>query len=66
MLLVRRSSLLKNACLNPLHAKLYQGQIHDMLDRKAARGVNEEELKAYKGPKVYISHHDVLKPESNT
>ena len=56
----------KRLSKNPLHAKLYQGQIHDMLDRKAARRVNEEELKAYKGPKFYISHHDVLKPESNS
>ena len=37
-----------------------------MLERRAARNVSEEELKAYTGPKFYISHHDVLRPDSSS
>ena len=37
-----------------------------MLDRKVARKLTEEELITYKGPLHYISHHEVLKPDSKT
>ena len=50
----------------PLHAETYKRQMDDMLDRRAARMVSEEELVEYSGPKFYISHHDVLKPESQS
>ena len=56
----------KRLSKNLLRAQLYSGHIHDMLERKAPRLVDEEELKSYKGPKFYISHQDVLKPESNS
>ena len=49
---------------NQLHAKTYQKQINDMLERKVAREVSKQELEEYCGPKFYISHHDVLNPQS--
>jgi len=49
---------------NQLYAETYQKQIKDMLDRKVARKVTEQELREYKGPVFYIAHHDVLSPQS--
>ena len=49
---------------DPLYAETYQKQIHDMLERKVARRVSDNELRNYTGPKFYISHHDVLSPQS--
>ena len=49
---------------NELHAETYRNQIADMMERKVAREVSEKELKEYPGPKFYISHHDVLSPQS--
>ena len=48
------------------YAKLYSEQMEDMITRKAARKVTEEELRQYKGPKYYIAHHAVSKPESKS
>ena len=48
------------------HAKLYNDQIEDMLNRGVARKITEDELKAYKGPVFYVSHHEVMKPESSS
>ena len=51
---------------NPLHAETYKRQMNDMLERKVERSVSDEELREYNGPRFYISHHDVLKPESHS
>ena len=51
---------------NLLHADTYKRQIEDMLNREVARKVSEDELKEYSGPKFFISHHDVLRPGSNS
>ena len=48
------------------HAQLYKRQIEDMIDRKAARIVTNAELEEYQGPKFYIAHHAVMKPESKS
>ena len=45
---------------------VYQEQIRDMLNRGVAERVTEEELAAYRGPVYYLSHHDVLKPDSES
>ena len=37
-----------------------------MIERQAARVISNQELKNYKGPKFYISHHAVMKPESKS
>lgn len=47
-------------------AKMYNDQIHDMVERAVARVISVAELIEYKGPVHYIAHHAVLKPESNS
>ena len=37
-----------------------------MVERGVARKLTEKEIKDYEGPVFYISHHEVLKPESKT
>ena len=56
----------KRLMKNLLHADTYKRQIEDMLNREVARKISEDELKEYSGPKFYISHHDVLRPGSNS
>ena len=51
---------------NKNHAQLYKRQIKDMIERNVVRKVSAEELRQYKGPKYYIAHHAVMKPESKT
>ena len=51
---------------NKEHAELYTRQIDDMLNRKAAREVTENELRDYQGAKFYIAHHAVMKPDSKS
>ena len=48
------------------YATTYQKQMEDMIDRKVARKVSEEELARYNGPKFYLSHFAVSRPESKT
>ena len=47
-------------------AKLYSEKIEDMLTRGAARMVEEEELANYKKPQFYISHFNVMNPNSKS
>ena len=51
---------------NTQHAKVYQAQIEDMIERQVARKLTQTEVDNYKGPIHYISHHDVLKPHSKS
>ena len=51
---------------NKNHAQLYRRQINDMIERNVVPKVSAEELRQYKGPKYYIAHHAVMKPESKT
>ena len=46
------------------HVLSYNSQIRDMLDRKAARRVAEEEVRNYQGQKYFITHWSVEKPDS--
>ena len=62
MLISTEKRLAKNAT----HAEVYQKQIEDMVDREVARKLTLKELKEYKGPIHYISHHEVLKPDSKS
>ena len=50
----------------PEHAKVYQRQIEDMVKRNAARKLSNNDMNDYDGPVFYISHHEVLKPESKS
>ena len=54
----------KRLAKDPLHAETYKNQLNDMIDRGVARRVTKEELNEYKGTKFYISHHDVMNPNS--
>ncbi|XP_068739176.1 uncharacterized protein [Montipora capricornis] len=56
----------KRLSKNKKHAETYQQQIQDMIDRDVARKLTQEELQKYKGPAHYISHHEVLKPDSKS
>ena len=60
------SSTEKRLAKNPQHAKVYDEQIQDMLDRNVARKCSKDELKSYTGPVHYISHHEVLRPDSKS
>ena len=51
---------------NPAHAAVYRKQIKNMIDRGVARRLTKKEIEDYNGPVFYISHHEVLKPESKT
>ena len=48
---------------DPIHAKTYQSQIDDMIERGVAKKMSKEDLD-YDGPVHYISHHEVLKHDS--
>ena len=56
----------KRLSKNEKHAETYQQQIQDMIDRDVTRKLTQEELQKYKGPVHYISHHEVLKPDSKS
>ena len=56
----------KRLLKNPQHAKIYNMQIKDMVARDVARKLSKEELNSYKGPIHYLSHHEVLKPDSKS
>ena len=62
MLISTEKRLLKN----PQHAKVYDLQVKDMVARDVARKLSKEEMSSYKGPVHYISHHEVLKPDSKS
>ena len=51
---------------NPKHAEVYQSQIQDMVQRGAARKLTEEEMHSYSGPVHYVSHHEIVKPDSKS
>ena len=50
----------KRLARNAKHAEIYNQQIQDMVNQNVARKLTEEELKTYRGPFHYISHHEVL------
>ena len=50
----------------PEYKDVYGSQIQDMLDRKAARRVTQNELDNYTGPQYYLAHHAVSKPDSKS
>ncbi|XP_045105485.1 uncharacterized protein LOC123500995 [Portunus trituberculatus] len=52
--------------LGPDYCKAYQSQIDDMIARKVARKLTEDEIYRYDGPVFYIPHTEVLKPDSSS
>ena len=49
---------------NEENMKMYCSQIADMLERAAAKKISKDLLDTYQGPVFYLSHHEVLKPDS--
>ena len=60
------ASTKKRLARNPSHAKVYQEQIQDMVDRGVARKLTREELETYQGSIHYVTHHEVLRPDSKS
>ncbi|XP_028415610.1 uncharacterized protein LOC114538968 [Dendronephthya gigantea] len=51
---------------NPNHAEAYDKQMRELNEMNFSRKVSSEELKTYKGPIHYISHHEIVKPEKKS
>ena len=51
---------------SPGIAKAYQQQVEEMNELKFARKLSDVEIKDYKGPVHYVSHHEVLRPEKKS
>ena len=56
----------KRLSKNKRHPEMYQQQTDDMIQLKVARKLPAPELEENRGPIHYISHHDVLKPDSES
>ena len=56
----------KRLSSKPDYQEVYSSQIQDMLDRKVARKISQEELDNYAGPQFYLAHHAVSKPDSKS
>ena len=56
----------KRLAKNTDHARVYQEQIQDMIDRGVARKLMESELETYDWPTYYVSHHEVVNPDSKS
>ena len=62
----RLRSTEKRLAKNPAHVAVYQKQIEDLIHRGVAKKLTYEDLESYDGPIHYISHHEVLKPDSKS
>ena len=51
---------------NNKHSEVYCSQIQDMIERGIARKLSQSEINSYKGPIFYLSHHEVIKPDSES
>ena len=47
-------------------AKLYDDQMKEMEENRFSRKLSDEEIRNYKGPVHYISHHPVIRPEKKS
>ena len=56
----------KRLSRNKAHADMCKDQIRDIIDRGVARKLSESKIRKYDGPIHYISHHEVLKPDSTS
>ena len=56
----------KRLLKDPNVASVYSREIKSMVHRGAARKLTEQEIQVYQGPKFYIAHHAVMKPDSSS
>jgi len=59
-------SLERRLMKNANHKQIYKDQIQDMIDRNVAEKIEKDEMLSYHGPVYYLSHHEVLKPDSES
>ena len=59
-------SLKKRLKRNTDEAEVYQSQIKDMINGNVCHPLSQEEYENYEGPKYFITHHGVRKPESKS
>ena len=60
------NSLERRLMKNATHMQTYKDQIQDMIDRNVAEKIDASEMSTYPGPVYYLSHHEVLKPDSES
>ncbi|XP_068678843.1 uncharacterized protein [Montipora foliosa] len=51
---------------NPEHVQAYDKQMVEMNEMAFSRKLSKQEFEGYRGPVHYISHHEVLRPESKS
>ena len=51
---------------NATNSRNYCEQFRDFIERNVITEVTDEEREAYSGPQHYVTHHEVLKPESTS
>ena len=51
---------------NPKQAEAYDKQMKEMSEMNFSRKLSSKELKSYKGPVHYISHHEIIRPEKKS
>ncbi|KAJ8039052.1 hypothetical protein HOLleu_16642 [Holothuria leucospilota] len=56
-------SLKKRLSKNPEYAEAYKREMMETVEMKFARKLTEKDIKQYKGPVHYISHHAVIIPD---
>ncbi|KAJ8036637.1 hypothetical protein HOLleu_20672 [Holothuria leucospilota] len=56
----------KRLSKNPEYAEAYKREMMEMVEMKFARKLTEKDIKQYKGPVHYISHHAVIRPEKRS
>ena len=58
--------MLKSTERNSNHAEVYSSQIQDMVEGGVVQKTTQDEIDSYKGPVFYLSHHEILKPDSES
>ena len=48
------------------HQTLHEEQISNMISRRVVRKLTDQEIRNYNGPVHYLSHHEILKPDSQS
>ena len=60
----KREATERRLMKNSQHAQAYDKQMVEMNEMAFSRKLSKQEFTVYRGPVLYISHHEVLIPES--